>query len=189
MALGLRRVLRKLALTFPPVWPSRCKHTVGTRIAFFEAQFPARRCLCLRFTRPLTAPSARLVVRMVRYSFPVGLFHPRLHAGLSRRLRFLTRAVRSEGIYRATTVRECSDLLQTPVCNPFTHTACSRARFGRVCCGSERVCCGSERVCCGSEGGVIWRRGTCPGPYSPQPSPDCAPSRNRPSSATGLCAR
>ena len=27
---------------------------------------------------------------MVRYSFPVGLFHPRLHAGLSRRLRSLT---------------------------------------------------------------------------------------------------
>jgi hypothetical protein len=27
---------------------------------------------------------------MVRYSFLVGLFHPRLHAGLSRRLRSLT---------------------------------------------------------------------------------------------------
>ena len=27
---------------------------------------------------------------MVRYSFLVGLFHPRLHAGLSRRLRMLT---------------------------------------------------------------------------------------------------
>jgi len=71
----------------PPVWPSRCKHTVGARIAFFEAQFPARRCLCLRFTRHLAAPSARLEVKMVRYSFLVGLFHPRLHAGLSRRLR------------------------------------------------------------------------------------------------------
>ena len=29
---------------------------------------------------------------MVRYSFLVGLFHPQLHAGLSRRLRLLTRA-------------------------------------------------------------------------------------------------
>jgi hypothetical protein len=29
----------------------------------------------------------------VRYCFLVGLFHPRLHAGLSRRLRLLTRAV------------------------------------------------------------------------------------------------
>ena len=28
---------------------------------------------------------------MVRYSFLVGLFHPRLHAGLSRRLRSVSR--------------------------------------------------------------------------------------------------
>jgi hypothetical protein len=61
---------------------------------FFEAQFPARRCLCLCFTWRLAAPGARLEVRMVRYSFLVGLFHPRLHAGLSRRLRFLTVAAR-----------------------------------------------------------------------------------------------
>src|SRR5712671_2867984 len=79
-------------MSFSSVWPSRWKHTVGTRIAFFEAQFPARRCLYLCFTRHLAAPSARLEVKMVRYSFLVGLFHPRLHAGLSRRLRLLTRA-------------------------------------------------------------------------------------------------
>src|SRR5213078_3419607 len=90
MALGLRRTRRKLALSFPSVWPSRQEHTVGIRIEFFEARFPARRYLCLRFTRSLTAPSARLEVKMVRYSFLVGLFHPRLHAGLSRRLRSLT---------------------------------------------------------------------------------------------------
>src|SRR3981081_1195441 len=77
-------------MSFPPVWPSRCKHSVGARIAFFEARFLARRCLCLRFTRHLAAPNARLEVKMVRYSFLVGLFHPRLHAGLSRRLRMLT---------------------------------------------------------------------------------------------------
>ncbi len=35
------------------------------------------------------APGARLEVKMVRYSFLVGLFHPLLHAGLSRRLRSL----------------------------------------------------------------------------------------------------
>src|ERR1700684_152262 len=74
-------------MAFPSVWPSRPWHTVGIRIAVFEAPFPARRCLCLRFTRHLAAPSARLEVKMVRYSFLVGLFHPRLHAGLSRRLR------------------------------------------------------------------------------------------------------
>ena len=68
------------------------EHSVGARNSFFEARFLARRCLCLHFTRHLAAPSARLEVKMVRYSFLVGLFHPRLHAGLSRRLRSLTRA-------------------------------------------------------------------------------------------------
>src|SRR5262245_60438405 len=92
MALGLRRTCGELALSLPTVWPSRCKHSVGVRIAFFEARFLARRCPCLHFTRHLTAPSARLGVKMVRYSFLVGLFHPRLHAGLSRRLRSLTLA-------------------------------------------------------------------------------------------------
>src|SRR6266853_210025 len=82
--------VRGLAMTFPSVWPSRQEYTVGTRIAFFEAQFPARRCLCLCVTRRLAAPSARLEVKMVRYSFLVGLLHPRLHAGLSRRLHSLT---------------------------------------------------------------------------------------------------
>ena len=110
-ALGLRRAWRRLALSFPPVWPSRGKHSVGTRNAFFEARFLARRCLCLHFTRHLAAPGARLKVKMVRYSFLVGLFHPRLHAGLSRRLRSLTRAAQQRdhvfaGIYRAATVRE-----------------------------------------------------------------------------------
>jgi hypothetical protein len=75
--------------------PSRWKHTVGARIVFFEAQFPARRCLCLHFTWLLADPGARLEVKMVRYSFLVGLFHPLLHAGLSRRLRSLTGAARS----------------------------------------------------------------------------------------------
>jgi hypothetical protein len=89
-ALGLRRACRQLALSFPAVWPSRGEHSVGARDSFFEARFLARRCLCLHFTRHLTAPSARLEVKMVRYSFLVGLFHPRLHAGLSRRLRSLT---------------------------------------------------------------------------------------------------
>jgi len=38
------------------------------------------------------ATSARLEVKLVRYSFLVGLFPPRLHAGLSRRLHSLTAA-------------------------------------------------------------------------------------------------
>src|SRR6266851_2550282 len=75
-ALGLRRAWRQLAFALPPVWPSRCMHSVGARNSFFEARFLARRCLCLRFTRCLTVPSARLAVKMVRHSFLVGSFIP-----------------------------------------------------------------------------------------------------------------
>ena len=89
-ALGLRRACRGLAFSPPSVWPSRGEHSVGARNSLFEARFLARRCLCLRFTRHLAAPGAKHEVKMVRYSFLVGLFHPRLHAGLSRRLRSLT---------------------------------------------------------------------------------------------------
>src|SRR5580704_15934167 len=102
MALGLRRACRELAIAFPPVLPSRWKHTVGARNALFEARFPARRCLCLCFTRRLTAPCARLEVKMVRYSFLVGLSHPRLHAGLSRRLRLLNERGSVRGVKIAT---------------------------------------------------------------------------------------
>src|SRR5437764_13663045 len=78
-------------MSFPPVWPSRGEHSVGARNSLFEARFLARRCLCLHFTWHLAAPGARLEVKMVRYSFLVGLLHPLLHAGLSRRLPLLTR--------------------------------------------------------------------------------------------------
>ena len=91
-------------MSSPRVWPSRCKHTVGTRMALFGARFPARRCLCLRFTRHLAAPGARLEVKMVRYSFLVGLFHPRLHAGLSRRTLAYARGFHE----RAVVVKTCS---------------------------------------------------------------------------------
>ncbi len=44
--------------------------------------------LCLRFNRRLATPPARLEARMDSlFSFPVGLFHPLQHAGLSRRTR------------------------------------------------------------------------------------------------------
>ena len=118
MALGLRRACRSLALSSPPVWPSRGKHSVGARNSLFEARFLARRCLCLHFTRHLTAPSARLEVKMVRYSFLVGNFHPRLHAGLSRRLRLLARAARNGFVAMTGRVGE------------IPATACSRARLG-----------------------------------------------------------
>src|SRR4029077_458853 len=47
---------------------------------------PAHRYLCLRFKRHLAMSPARLEARMDSLlSFPVGLFHPLQHAGLSRR--------------------------------------------------------------------------------------------------------
>src|SRR5437879_1830535 len=57
----------------------------------------------LRFTRHLTVPPARLEARMESlFSFPVGLFHPLQHAGLSRR----TPSSRPTGSYR---VRDAGD--------------------------------------------------------------------------------
>jgi hypothetical protein len=67
----------------------------ASQVGFRACSFPA--CSWLSdYAGPdgsshLAAPSARLEVKMVRYSFLVGLFHPRLHAGLSRRLHLLTR--------------------------------------------------------------------------------------------------
>jgi hypothetical protein len=52
------------------------------------ARHPARQCLCQRFTRDVATAGAGLEVSVVRFSVAVGLFHPLLSAGLSRR--FLT---------------------------------------------------------------------------------------------------
>lgn len=68
-ALGLRRACRRwLAISSPPAWPSRGKHSVGARYSSFEARFLARRCLCLHFTLRLMALSVRLEVKMGRFS-------------------------------------------------------------------------------------------------------------------------
>ena len=63
-------------MSFPLVWPSRGKHSVGARYSFFEARFLARRCLCLHFTWHLTALGARLEVKMVATPFLWGSFIP-----------------------------------------------------------------------------------------------------------------
>ena len=53
---------------------------------FSKLNRPAHRYLYLRFERHLTMSPARLEARMDSlFSFPVGLFHPLQHAGLSRR--------------------------------------------------------------------------------------------------------
>src|SRR5437870_10095868 len=54
----------------------------------------------LRFTRHLTVPPARLEARMESlFSFPVGLFHPLQHAGLSRRTPSCRRHVQNRRIH------------------------------------------------------------------------------------------
>jgi hypothetical protein len=65
--------------------PSPSDKKIGVLDWVFEAQYPARECLCLRFSPNLTIRTARLKVRMACYSFPAGLFHSLQHAGLSRR--------------------------------------------------------------------------------------------------------
>src|SRR6266581_1410054 len=72
-------------------WLSCCFLPTGTEsascsIGFTKLNSPAHRYLCLRFKRHLAISPARLEARMDSLlSFPVGLFHPLQHAGLSRR--------------------------------------------------------------------------------------------------------
>src|SRR5260370_41570808 len=62
------------------------KESASCTIGFSKLNSPAHRYLCLRFKRHLTMSPARLEAGMDSlFSFPVGLFHPRQHAGLSRR--------------------------------------------------------------------------------------------------------
>src|SRR5262245_32342353 len=74
-------------LTRPTVLPSPLRQRVGILINGFSKLInPAHRCLYLRFEQHLTMVPARLKARMdTLLSFPVGLFHPLQHSGLSRR--------------------------------------------------------------------------------------------------------
>jgi hypothetical protein len=78
--LRLREIRLVLALAAKPMLPSHATYQVGISIYLFEAQYPAHQCPCLRFDGHLAITAAKLGVRMVRYSFPVGLFHPLLQA-------------------------------------------------------------------------------------------------------------
>src|ERR1700682_1571503 len=72
-------------------WLSCCLPPLGMEsascsIGFSKLNSPAHQYLCLRFKRYLAISPARLEARMDSLlSFPVGLFHPLQHAGLSRR--------------------------------------------------------------------------------------------------------
>ena len=60
--------------------------SVSCFIGFSKLNSPAHRYLCLRFKLHLAMSPARLEARMDSLlSFPVGLFHPLQHNGLSRR--------------------------------------------------------------------------------------------------------
>src|SRR6266700_2724973 len=66
--------------------PPLGKESASCSIGFSKLNSPAHRYLCLRFKRHLAISPARLEARMDSLlSFPVGLFHPLQHAGLSRR--------------------------------------------------------------------------------------------------------
>src|SRR6266853_519217 len=65
--------------------PSPWSHKVGIPTWVLEAQSPGPPMPLSTLPPHLAMVTARLEVRMVRYSFPAGLFHPLQHAGLSRR--------------------------------------------------------------------------------------------------------
>src|SRR6266404_6188369 len=66
--------------------PPLGRESASCSIGFSKLNSPAHRYLCLRFKRYLAISPARLEARMDSLlSFPVGLFHPLQHAGLSRR--------------------------------------------------------------------------------------------------------
>src|SRR5216683_6841060 len=69
------------------VLPSSTRtESASCSIGFSKLNSPAHRYPCLRFKRRLAISPARLEARMDSLlSFPVGLFHPLQHAGLSRR--------------------------------------------------------------------------------------------------------
>ncbi len=66
--------------------PPLGRESASCSIGFSKLNSPAHRYLCLRFKRYLAISPARLEARIDSLlSFPVGLFHPLQHAGLSRR--------------------------------------------------------------------------------------------------------
>ena len=73
-------------ITPPAMLPSACHDDVGTPIHPISRlnSWPVRTPI-QRFAAPSRVANAWLGATVDRYSFGVGLFHPHLHAGLSRR--------------------------------------------------------------------------------------------------------
>src|SRR5262245_19864620 len=85
--LRLRRTQQPLAFNAAAVLPSSTRiESASCSIGFSKLNSPAHWFLYLRFRRHLAMSPARFEARMDSlFSFPVGLFHPLQHAGLSRR--------------------------------------------------------------------------------------------------------
>src|SRR6266851_10096739 len=85
-------------------------------IGFSKLNSPAHRYPCLRFKRHLAMSPARLEARMDSLlSFPVGLFHPLQHAGLSRRSPDCRPLVQNRRIRRTTAGLRIRVSLRSPL--------------------------------------------------------------------------
>src|SRR6266567_7442734 len=101
--------------------PSACLDDVGTSDdSDCRAQYPAYACPCHRSTPSLAADGVWLRVGVVRYAFPVRLFHP-LHSSRFRalsktRFRLLARLCRA-GLVTRWAPRKVSELVTShPPC-------------------------------------------------------------------------
>ena len=59
--------------------------TSASGLELFRGSIPTPPILYLRFTASLAVAAQEFEAKWIRYSFLVRLFHPLLHAGLSRR--------------------------------------------------------------------------------------------------------
>src|SRR6202795_4277462 len=82
-----RRTEQKLALSLLSMLPSAHVNRVGVRVVCFRGSMATPPILYLRFAGSLAvaAQDSRPSGSLLLYSFLVRLFHPLLHAGLSRR--------------------------------------------------------------------------------------------------------
>ena len=85
-----RRVRPLLAMTRRSILPSPSVHKAGTRNEVFRGSLAGPPVPLSTLHRPCRHCRRITGVSVVRYSFAVGLLHPQLPAGLSRRFRTVT---------------------------------------------------------------------------------------------------
>src|SRR4029450_2299692 len=98
-------------ITPPAMLPSACHDGVGTPIFPISRlnSWPVRTPVH-RFAAPSRVANAWLGATVGRYSFGVGLFHPHLHAGLSRRFPWLAVSVGTYPLWRRALLSSSSAL-------------------------------------------------------------------------------